>query len=94
MSFLSELRGDTPLLERKRRFVRMSTIVLWAFAVGSIFLVVRIYLALRWNEVWIDYRGLEIPHSALRTDLLFFLTLAVLSTVSAVLWMWFWRSRL
>jgi heme/copper-type cytochrome/quinol oxidase subunit 1 len=93
MSLLSDLRGDTPLPERRRRFVRMSTFVLWSFAIGFTLLVVRIYVAIESNEIWTDYRGLPIPESALRTDLLFFLALALLSTVGAMLWMRFWRSR-
>ena len=62
MGLLSDLRSDAPYEMRRKRFLRMTTFVLWWLAFCFLAVSIRFYAALRSGGVLID-RGIPISHA-------------------------------
>ena len=71
--------------QRRTRFFRKAIIGAIMFIVGSVFSMVRLWIAISSNETWHDYRGLVIDHDEVSRALVFFGFLAAISTLLLVL---------
>jgi F0F1-type ATP synthase membrane subunit c/vacuolar-type H+-ATPase subunit K len=89
MGLFRHSRGDLPLEERRRGFVRVAGFVAALLAVGFALCAAQVWRALHSGRVWADYHGAIVTQSEMRNQFVFFVVGAVLSSVA-----WFWlRSR-
>jgi hypothetical protein len=77
--------------DRRRRLFGTAGFVMVVLAAGFMVGIVRTWSALRSGKSWANYRGDVLTRGDLRTDLIFLLAGAVLS--SALAWFWIRVSR-
>jgi hypothetical protein len=85
MSLLDDLRGDTPLEVRRRRFFRFGATTSWFFCLVGAFGAVRTFRAAYSGERWTNYQGLPIGRSDLEHTARLFLAVALCSAIVGIL---------
>ena len=83
-----------PVEERRRRFARVVSVVLWLFALGSALGAVQVGRALWSGKVWVNYRGEIITATEMWRELVFFAVVAIVCAPLAWYWQRFWRRPL
>ena len=86
MRLFGRSRAEVPFEERRRRILGTAGLISALLAVGFLFGVLRVWSALHSGQVWVNSRGEVLTQADLRTELIFLLVGAVLS--SALAWLW------
>jgi hypothetical protein len=77
---------DLPLEERRRKILGTAGLISALLAAGFVFGALRVFTALHSGRVWVNSRGEVLTQADLRSELVFLLVGAVLSSALA----WFW----
>jgi uncharacterized membrane protein YcjF (UPF0283 family) len=93
MGLRRNLREDLPLEERRRRFARTVSVVLWLFTLGATLGAVQVGRALWSRKVWVNFRGHVIGAPEMWRELVFFAVVAIVCAPLAWYWSRFWRRR-
>lgn len=91
MRLFRSWRADLPVEERRRRILGTAGLISALLAVGFVFGVFRVWTALHSNRVWVNSRGEVLTQGDLRTELVYLLVGAVLSSALAWFWLYVWR---
>ena len=84
MALLDDLRGDTPLEARRRRFFRSGALTSWFVCVASAFGAVRTFRAAYSGERWTGYQGLPIGRSDLEHTAWLFIAVALCGAIIGI----------
>lgn len=91
MSLFGRLRSGLPLEERRRRILGTAGLISALLAVGFLFGVLRVWTALHSGRLWVNSHGEVLTQADLRSELVFLLAGAVLSSALAWFWLYVWR---